>query len=718
MEKMTKAIFCIILLVISILSLLFIDFQEASVYLKFRNFDRESMSIKYDNNSDNLSEIVRTIQIIARKHNIVLAKTTIDNKKNNGVNVYLSLSTIEELNDLMKKNFKIKPVKNDKSEISFFSTYNQNSENQIGIINDIFGDHFYTYYLMDQMIEKNESLFGNYFIFYTDFQDYSNFTNEVNELLGYDTYSLTIYSSTQKYILALMIGCIAFLIIFYFIFQIYEYYNNSKKIGCMKLLGFDVKKINKNMIHKNMILYFVILFIVLMISIIFVKNISFRHILLLIGINLFIIIITNFISYICCIIIGKNYQIVSIIKMKNITLKISKISYKFKALMTIMLIIFSVIMSNNISKLYKQFKLYNDSKNLLDYGVFQSYVANQSESYDYEKLHALYLKIVDNMETVYAKFDHYAQYTETDFENIKKSEEEGKSFSYGSVDKNYLKLEKIKIYNLQGQEINIDDLNSICFLFPKSKKELIESFKEHHNESNDYYRQFNSEYNLEAYLYDDQKIDTYQVDFKYIDSPILRVIDNSLLYPYFYDGIGISFFGEGLETGLKIKLVNDNKEETLKILNSYIDELNLSNIFSSKSFIVYRDYFNDEILESHFVIMLLGLAIIFIFIVYVVISLQLLKLYIESQRKKVLVKKLMGFENNVIFESVYKKNLYNTIISIIISLLILIIIKKFNVYFFIIMFVFLTLDFIITLLSIRSTKLSAIYLDLKGGYHD
>lgn len=717
MGKIAKIIPIIMIVTISIFFLLLINFKEANRYLNFKDFDVETMSIKYDSNNKTLIDSVKVLQSVARENNIILAKSNVDSKKENAQNVYLSLDTIDELTEFLDKNFKITNINNEKNNDNFISTYNQKSDKQIGIINDLFGDHFYTYYLMNQVIEKNDNLFGNYFIYYKDFQDYSNFVNEVNELLGYDTYSYAFSNNIENYIVILIVGCLLFLLLFYFIFQIYEYNNNSKKIGCMRLLGFDLKTINKNMIYKNLIIYIIGLFIILILSIIFVKNITIYQLFFLSLINLFIIGFTYIISYLSCFIINKTFQATNILKMEDTTLKISKVSYKFKTVMTVMLVCFSIIVFENVNDLYGKLKLYNSSKNLLDYGVIQTYIADQPESYDYDKQYNFYLKLINNMETFYAQFVDYSQFTIDDYENSEKSQEEGKFYLTDSVDKNYLKKQKIKIYNLNGKEIEIDSLDNVCFLFPKSKKNLIESFEKYQEveKINDYYRKFNNEYIFKAYLYDDQRIDTYQIDKKYVDSPILRVVDNSLKYPYFYDGLGISVFGHGMITGLKIKLIDGDKEKTIAVLEKYIDESGLSNILTISSFITFKEYFNDEILASQLILLFLTLAIILIISVYVLISFQLLKLYIKSQKKKILVKKMLGFENNTIFEQVYKKNLNNTFISIIIALLIIIVIKKFNFLFLILVVLLLILDFVITLLSIKSTKLSKIYSDLKGG---
>ena len=718
MKKVALIIPIIMIVLITILTFVYLNFKEASTYLKFNNYERDTIAINYDSNNDNLIKSIKEIVSLAKKNNVILIKNNVDNKKNKGSKLYISLDSIEELKKVLNDNFSIRIINNYNDIDGFFSTYNQNDDKQVGIINDLFGDHYYTYYLMNQLFEKNDNMFGNYLVLYDDLQNYNNFMNDINDLMGKDMRSMSISNGIQKYVGIIIIGSLIFLSLFYFIFQIYIYNSNSKKIGCMKLLGIDNFRINQNLIFKRIIAYLICSIITSILSILIVKNISINHILLVFGINLLIILITYVISAIACAIICKNYEITNILKFQNVTLKISKVSYVFKSIMTIMLLCFMVIASQKFGDLVYTLQKYNSSKKLLDYGVLQTYVANQPEEYNYDRQYNAFKDIKENMDTFYAQFIDYSQYTQEDFNNVKISEENGKFYNYESVDKNYLNKEKIKVYDLNRNEIDIDSIEGIFFLFPTSKQNKIEAFKSFNSQLDEYYLKYNENYEFKAYLYDDQKIDTYQIDNRYVENPIIRVLDDSLRKPYYTDGIGVSNFGEGLITGLKIKLIDGDKSKTIEQLRVYFEKNNISNLFSSASFISYKEYFNDEILASRLAFIFLVIAIVIIVSVYILISSQLLRLYIISQRKKVLVKKLLGFDNNLIFEQIYKRNLTNTIISIILSLLVLIILKKFNMFFIIFIVIILILDFMVTMISIKLTKLSKIYLDLKGGYND
>ena len=146
MKKITKIIPVILILIISILLLLYFNFKEASKYLKIENYQVESMSLNYEKSSENINEIVQHMQSLAKKNNVILVKSNIDFERKNGYKVYLSLENINELKLLLQKSFKIDYFNKKGTSSSFIATYETSDKNQIGIIKDLFADHYYSYY--------------------------------------------------------------------------------------------------------------------------------------------------------------------------------------------------------------------------------------------------------------------------------------------------------------------------------------------------------------------------------------------------------------------------------------------------------------------------------------------------------------------------------------------------------------------------------------------
>ena len=93
---------------------------------------------------------------------------------------------------------------------------------------------------------------------------------------------------------------------------------------------------------------------------------------------------------------------------------------------------------------------------------------------------------------------------------------------------------------------------------------MREDFEKYYKSiSNFYFSNIKRDYYFKAYLYDDIKIDTYRIEYntKYLNSPIIRVVDDSYNIPYFIDKLGYSMSGMGLNTGFKIEVKDQDKDQ-------------------------------------------------------------------------------------------------------------------------------------------------------------
>ena len=187
---------------------------------------------------------------------------------------------------------------------------------------------------------------------------------------------------------------------------------------------------------------------------------------------------------------------------------------------------------------------------------------------------------------------------------------------------------------------------------------------------------------------------------------------------YLESSRGLSTFGNGLNTGLKIEIKN-NKNETFKILENHIQESGLSELLTINNFMSFNDYFNNEIQTARLITLVVTVAILLVLTVYIIISPQVISLYVKSENQKVMVKYLLGHNKYDIFSEIIDKNLKYNIISFIIISLILIVLNKFNILLFIISIsTFLVIDLAILFLIIKFYDFSKVYTQLKGGNYD
>ena len=320
----------------------------------------------------------------------------------------------------------------------------------------------------------------------------------------------------------------------------------------------------------------------------------------------------------------------------------------------------------------------------------------------------------------YSQFSDYVKPTnDEEVQRIKEWEASGTYFEYASVDRNYLKKENIKIYDLNNNPVNIDDINGVFFLFAKSEKNIISKFGNFYtNDSKNDYAEYNMPLNFQAYLYDDQSFDTYRLDLdiKYVKNPRLRVVDDSIKIPYLKSSRGISVFGNSLTTGLKIKIDNDN---TIDYVMEDVNKAGLSDLIGKSNFLTFKNYFNDEIQRAKTIMISVCIGIILVALVYFIIAMEVFSLYVKSEQQTVIVKYLLGFNKQDIFKPIIKKNLLYTVIAFIISLLILLLLNIFNIILFIISVIaFLIIDSLISMIIIKKYKFNKVYIDLKGGEND
>lgn len=719
---MTKIIPIFCILVATVISIVFLDFNQSKDYLVFSGYDRNSVRINYNDGVSVTNETMTRILELAKENNVILAKSNVSSTDSSIRNIYVTEDNVEQIKELINKKFKVDKLNDSSNDLSFISTYNHNNKNQAFIIRDLLNNNKYNFYTFSTLLNEQGNYYGEYLVYYKDNNDFVNFSNNLKLIVGEDITSGLSTNNLQGKIIILLVCAIFVIMIFYFIFEVYDTYYNSKKIGCMKLLGFDKTKIANLMIKDKSKIYILSSVIILILIAIFVKNINIFQFLFLTIIILILLLITYILNLACVSIILKGYNTASIIKKQNIAIKISKTSARLKFVITVMMIIGISLLSSSIVSLNSSLKVYNNSKKLLDYGIIKDFNADSQDIFNYDKQSNLYTILYNDkrLSMFYSQFSDYVKPTnDEEVQRIKEWEASGTYFEYASVDRNYLKKENIKIYDLNNNPVNIDDINGVFFLFAKSEKNIISKFGNFYtNDSKNDYAEYNMPLNFQTYLYDDQSFDTYRLDLdiKYVKNPRLRVVDDSIKIPYLKSSRGISVFGNSLTTGLKIKIDNDN---TIDYVMEDVNKAGLSDLIGKSNFLTFKNYFNDEIQRAKTIMISVCIGIILVALVYFIIAMEVFSLYVKSEQQTVIVKYLLGFNKQDIFKPIIKKNLLYTVIAFIISLLILLILNIFNIILFIISVIaFLIIDSLISMIIIKKYKFNKVYIDLKGGEND
>lgn len=722
MKKVTIIVPIILMLIVTALMIFFIDKEQSKNYLRLDSYEKESIMVNYNETIIIDNNIIIKMLQIANKNNVIIQKTNFSSTESNIVNSYFSFDSIEEICNFMKKDLNLEKLKNNQENAeSFISTYNHDSKNQIAIIKDILENDKYNYYVFEKLLNENGNLFGEYVVYYNKYQDFDNFSNELKQLLGQDLKTDSYYNNIQKYIPVIILGAIIILLIFYFIFEIYEIYYKSNYIACMKLLGYDDTKITNLKTKRKSKIYIVTVSIITLLCVLFVKNISLIQIITLLIMNLILLFLSLVISHLCVKIISKMYKLSDILKKKNVASKISSISMNLKVFISSLLIVTSSIFLIQSLPLFDELKEYKNSQKLLKYGVISSFNSDRKEIYEYEKHSDLYKNIIynNNLNTFYTEFYKY-NIEEKHQNDILDKEEKGTYFRYASVDKNYLIKENVVIYN-NDNKIDINDVEGPFFLFPKSKTEKIYQFENYYLDySYKDYTKHNIKTEFNFYTYDDKELNTYMVNsnIKQIKSPILRVIDESIKMSYLETPLGINTFGTSLNTGLKIE-IKDNKNETYKELQKSIKKSGLDNLIGINDFLSFNDYFLEQTKTVYLSSLMFAIVYSIIILIYITVSVQTIYLYTKSERKRIIIQRLLGHDKDKIFSSIINKNFKNTVLTFLISFFLLLALRKFDVLIYLLSTVlFLVLDTITVFIIIKTYNFKSIHTQLKGGEYD
>lgn len=719
---MTKILPMISLLVVSLLSIAFLEFKGSSDYLNFKGYQKDFITIKHHDGMEMNHDFLDQMISLAHKNNVILAKRNISNQNSQVKDVYFSFDSIEELKEFLSKNFNIKYQNKDMVSTSFISTYNHHDQKQIGMIPDLLENTYYNYYTFDVLKENHGNLYESYIVYYKNRKDYERYKNEIVTLTGYEDVGSFSMIEISNIVFVIMAFSILILMLFYFIFQIYDAYYQAKKIGCMKLMGFDNRKISQKLIQKKFRFYILFVLVLLIFIVFFVKNITFSHILFLIICNMSVLIMTYWIHYMSVKSIVGKYQMSNILKKENLAFRISKINGKLKVVVILLLIGSISMLLYSFASMSSSLTSYKNAKKLLDYGSLFYVSGRPKEQYEYEKHIDLFKRLVTdpNLETFYVNFSRYSDaITMEEQAGIDEKMEKGILYKQVEVDQNYLRKENIDIYDMKKQKVDMEDIDRWFYLFPKSKEHLIPPFEQYYNsEKKKKFESYQMENDFLVYLYDDRLLDSYDIEndnFK-VKSPIIQVIDEHFNISYMESMDGVDVFGSGLSTGLKIK---NSTSKTIDRVMNHIEQAGLSNYIKKESFVSYYDYFQDEIQNAKMIILITIFVIIIMITIYTIISFQVISLYMKSEQQTVMVKYLLGFEHNAIFEPIFKKNQFYNIIACILCILIFSLLGQIHLFLILsAMILFIIIDCIIMFFLMKSHRFSKVYINLKGGNYD
>lgn len=544
----------------------------------------------------------------------------------------------------------------------FISTESSDSTRQIGIIKDVFADDqviigTFDYYL------KNYELNNNITIEFKDLNLANHFFDELAQSLNITRNEMTInpiHINENSPLNILAFSLVAVSLLTFCIIVFYYTCYNSKKIGVLKLNGFDKNYIFEKIMMPIYLTALLTASFGLGIMAFFVKNADIQfwlNILKYIFSMFFLIISLSFISYF----ILSKFTLIEILKGNYGKRLIEKFNYVLKIIILICCFMFSGVIISNLSRAYEFRKVISSWVNYKDYAIpIEIKTTNFTALFDAseKELRGIHKDLFSKgslyiynsiLETQNFFFNDQSilEVEKNDFLEVEEFNRDIK-FYYSTINTNYIKTLNLK--DMNGEDIIFDDRNSdLIFLLPYSKVELQNYpyiLKFHMADAIISDGKTFDDFNFKFIIYDDRvnnKFFSFNInlneDGKYnIFSPVFNVITSQNILNRYLTNI----FATGTNSRLKIPLNND----TIEMANMNIESIFKSNLTEHSTTLNLGGLsqpFVSQIDMIDYTLQFYTPILVLLLIVYIIIVIQSTKLYIKNNLKTIAIKKLNGF---------------------------------------------------------------------------
>ena len=97
MKNMTKIIPIFCILVATVISIVFLDFNQSKDYLVFSGYDRNTVRINYNDGVSVTNETMTRILELAKENNVILAKSNVSSTDSSIRNIYVTEDNVEQI---------------------------------------------------------------------------------------------------------------------------------------------------------------------------------------------------------------------------------------------------------------------------------------------------------------------------------------------------------------------------------------------------------------------------------------------------------------------------------------------------------------------------------------------------------------------------------------------------------------------------------------------
>ncbi len=671
-----KKAFKIILVVFSLfLTFLLVNAYERNDSIKyFRYLETSSSSFNIDNNQDLTQDKIDSLNESFTTSGINVTKTVYYEDYRS---IYIGGDVESYIDFLDSVGINFNDIRSINSiDTPFVATYDTKEENQIYNSKDFMGNDKVRFYMLRDIEKSGGYGFGIYDINLNDVS-----IDEGNIILNNVLEDVYIQEATENHIvmasnlyLQYSLIVILILLVFMVVTSIFSMYHESKKISIMSLHGYKLKDILIEFTKTNFITILITYILATLLLLVFVRNLSFLYFLLHTVVFILITLMYMIISLLSLNIILKTKSITTSLNRQNITDRILYVNTVLKLVIGVFLILLSFNLTEKSSELLSVVKANREFIKIGNIAVHGGIWSKIGEEYDtsvvFYDLNSFFQSLEnEGFDLIVSSFHDFTSLESNEesledpwfkdlFEDYIKKIENHEIYLMGRVDRNYLIKEDIEVFDKDGLSLDLSKkLDKRVYLIPKSKENEIDKIKSYVPSSD--YGVYRIEKGLpvefEYFLYDDQAFKTftpYQIEDDKVESPVIELVDYGTSTSFDELG-GISIAGGGEETNVKFFLSKDQDKLTVYEKQvRYMKANDVEKYLPLINFKTYGEMFGQGAYIAIASLLTLAVMVISLLSIYILITLQQVKLYMERTKKIVSIKKLLGYKSYDIYNEI------------------------------------------------------------------
>ncbi len=702
MKRALKMNACIVILFSSIL--MFFNYKNNdSLYWNNWGQSTNSQKVYLKNTGMVGSDLYLLLTTLADEVNVNIIKTdylNLENIETTIKSVYIGDrdDMILQPNDMISGNIL---TQEDNHDNYFLSSKELSDPLCKGRIFDFLNDDYVEIWTLHRFMSERGSLDGDYVVRSSDVQSIQNFIEELSERSGISMDNLTVQktfsvmeASTME--LISIVGIVSSLLIFALLCIFYAV-NSSKKIGILKLVGFNNIHIWSTFISDilGVIAMFTIILDIMYLWLL--ENNTSNFMFSLIKIEIIILLLLLMTSSLIYWIIKRN-RISNLVKNKQSVKHVIMLTYGIKCFILFILVFLSTGIGTGLTLAIDEYRKMKDWEAISEWGVLVNIeVGNDSASIRQgatllDKDFAEFYSYLNEQGAIYARASEFPPHVRFKTKYNKQTGSYGyadyfdptivpQSYTLTTLNINPNYLKAYPVLDNNGEAISVEETEERLILIPESKQSertiieelykakyiaALKSVENRHGIYNDdipnvqirsiLYKEDKKGYFAFSTDYEHQKYVVHNPIFEVLTENNMTLLEKSIIQE------------QGINAPLKVNLQNKTSKEFNSELPFITSNYRLDD--NHLKYMSIKEVFATEINQIKNVCKQYIIGLIFIFLVMVLVTGYLSKLLIQAKKQKYCIQKLYGYSfidryQSVLFISVTM----NFVISILAALL-------------------------------------------------